>query len=346
MADTKRNVRLAIIGAVVVVVAVAVVFGARLGTRQLTSSNNTNLISIKVQTYKNCGSTAWVVADKEGFLAKEGLRLIYTGELPTPAQSLAAVLNGNNDVAIAQPNFLAIAKSNGANVTAVARNQIEPPASVDPVFRHMRFYVNPKSGIKSIADLKNYKPGQKIKIDGTLNSCNEFLFNTLLDKYGVPRNRFEWETFTDDTTVVQATSQGILDIAAIHPPYYKSADEAGLVLIDDSTDTDLGASAGAALYYFRDDYIKNNPETVAKFIKAMVAAQKWSDENPQEAIKLTAAWINVPQVAGVHYFATTSEIKESDLVPWIKDLENSGALKPGQIKPADLITTQFENVAL
>lgn len=66
----------------------------------------------------------------------------------------------------------------------------------------------------------------------------------------------------------------------------------------------------------------------------------------QVAIKLTAAWINVPEVAGVNYFATTSEIKESDLAPWIKDLEESGALKPGQIKPSDLITTQFENVAL
>jgi hypothetical protein len=54
----------------------------------------------------------------------------------------------------------------------------------------------------------------------------------------------------------------------------------------------------------------------------------------------------VPEVAGVNYFATTSEIKESDLAPWIKDLEESGALKPGQIKPSDLITTQFENVAL
>ncbi len=345
MADNKRNVRLAIIGAIVVVVAVAVVFGARLGTRQLTSSNNADLIPIKVQTYKNCASTAWVVADKKGFLAKEGIKLVYTGELPTPAQSLAAVLNGNNDVAVGQPNLLAIARSNGANVTAVARNQIEPPANVDPVFRHMRFYVNPKSGIKTVADLKNYKPGQKIKVDGTANSCNQFLFNTLLDKYGVPRNRLEWETFTNDITVVQSTSQGILDIAAIHPPYYKSSDEAGLVLIDDSTDTDLGASAGSALYFFRDDYIKNNPATISKFVKAMVAAQKWSNENPQDAIKLTADWINVPQVAGVHYFATTSEIKESDLTPWIKDLENAGALKPGQIKPADLITTQFENVA-
>lgn len=346
MADEKKkNARLAIIGVVVLILVVAVVFFARKGTTQLTSSTKADLIPINVQTYKNCASTAWVVADKKGFLENEGLKLVYTGELATPAQALAALLSGDNDVAIAQPNLLAIAKSNGAKVTAVARNQVEPPPTVDPAFRHMKFYVNPSSGVKSVADLKDYKPGQKIKIDGTTNSCNEFLFNTLLDKYGVPRDRLEWVTFTNDISVVQSTSQNILDIAAIHPPYYKSAEDAGLVLISDSTDTDLGPTAGAALYYFRDEYVKDNPETVAKFIKALVAAQKWSDENPQEAIRLTAEWINVPEVAGVHYFATTSEIEESDLVPWIKDLEDAGALKPGQIKPADLITTQFVNVA-
>ncbi|BBB89514.1 MAG TPA: ABC transporter substrate-binding protein [Methylomusa anaerophila] len=344
MTDKKRNIKLAIVGVVVLAVLVAVGFGARKGTVQLSSSDKKDLIEIRVPTYKTCASTAWVVADKKGFLEKEGLKLVYTGEL-IATQILPSVLNGNNDIGTAQPNMLAIAKAGGAAVTAVARQQIEPPANVDPVFRHMRFYANPASGIKSIADLKNYKPGQQIKTDGTTNSCNQFLFNTLLDKAGVPRDRFEWVTFTNDIAVIQSTSQGILDVAQVHPPYYKSAEDAGLVLIADSTDTGLGESAGSSLYYFKDDFIKNNPETVKKFVRAIVAAQKWSDENPQEAVKLTADWINVP-VTGVHYFATTSEIKESDLTPWIKDLENSGGLTPGQLKPSDLITREFENVAV
>jgi ABC-type nitrate/sulfonate/bicarbonate transport system substrate-binding protein len=344
MAENKKNVKFTIIGVVVLALVVAIGIGANKGTVQLTSSNNKDLIEIKIPTYKTCASTAWVVADKKGFLEKEGLKLVYTGEL-APTQVLPSVLNGNNDIGTAQPNMLAIAKAGGAAVTAVARQQIEPPTNVDPVFRHMRFYVSPTSGIKSIADLKNYKQGQKIKTDGTVNSCNQFLFNTLLDKASVPRDKFEWVTFTNDIAVIQSTSQGILDVAQIHPPYYKSAEDAGLIQIADSTDTGLGESAGSSLYYFRDEFVKSNPETVKKFIKAIVAAQKWSDENPQEAVQLTADWINVP-VTGVHYFATTSDIKESDLVPWIKDLEDSGALTAGQIKPSDLITRQFEKVAI
>jgi len=344
MADNKKSVKFKVIGVAVLALAVAIGIGAHKGTVQLASSANKDLIEIKIPTYKTCSSTAWVVADKKGFLEKEGLKLVYTGEL-APAQILPSVLNGNNDIGTAQPNLLAIAKAGGAAVTAVARQQIEPPSNIDPLFRHMRFYVSPTSGIKSVADLKNYKQGEKIKTDGTTNSCNQFLFNTLLDKANVAREKFEWVTFSNDIAVIQSTSQGILDVAQIHPPYYKSAEDAGLIKIADSTDTALGESAGSSLYYFTDEYIKKNPENVKKFIKAIVAAQKWSDENPQEAVKLTAEWINVP-VTGVHYFATTSEIKESDLIPWIKDLEDSGALAVGQIKPSDLITRQFEKVAI
>lgn len=344
MSGNKKKTKLAVAGLVFLGLAVAIVIGAHRGTVQLSSSPDKDLLEIRVPTYKTCSSTAWVVADKKGFLAKEGLKLVYTGELAAP-QVLPSVLNGNNDIGVAQPNLLAIAKAGGAQVTAVARQQVEPPADIDPVFRHMRFYVNTNSGIKTIADLKNYKAGQKITTDGTTNSCNQFLFNTLLDKAGVPRDRFEWVTFTNDIAVIQSTSQGILDVAEIHPPYYKSAEDAGLVLIADSTDTNLGESAGASLYYFKDDFIKKNPETVKKFIRAIVAAQKWSNDHPEEAIQLTQDWINVP-VTGVHFFAITSEIKESDLAPWIKDLEDSGALSPGQIKPADLITHEFEGAAL
>lgn len=344
MPEIKKNVKFIVIGVVALVLVVAIVVVARKGTVQLTSSSRQDLVEIKVPTYKICASTVWVVADKKGFLEKEGLKMVYTGELVS-TQILPSVLNGDNDVAAAQPNVLAVAIAGGAKLTAVARNQVEPAPEVDPVFRHMRWYVSPTSGINSIADLKDYKPGEKIKVDGTVNSCSQVLFNFLLDKAGVPRDRIEFVTFNNDIAVVQSTSQGNLDVAGIHPPYYKSAEDAGLKLIADSTDTGLGEAAGASLYYFRDDFIKDNPETVEKFIKGIVAAQRWSNENPEEAIALTAEWINVP-VTGVHYFATTSEIKESDLTPWLKDLEDTGALKPGEINPEDMITHEFEKVAL
>jgi ABC-type nitrate/sulfonate/bicarbonate transport system substrate-binding protein len=280
------------------------------------------------------------VADKKGFAAREGIKLVMTGEL-VPTQVLPSVLNGNNDVGLAQPNLLAIAKAGGAKVTAVARNQVEPPASADPKLRHMRWYASPQSGVKSVADLKNYKTGQKLKSDGTQNSCNEFLFNVLLDRAGIPRERMEWVTFTNDIAVIQSASQGIIDVAGIHPPYYKSAEDAGLILIADSTGTGLGETAGASLFYMRDDFIAQHPDTVKRFVRAMLAAQKWSNDHPREAIAMTKDWIKVP-VTGVHYFNTDAKTDEKSFIPWLADLEKTGALKVGQIKPSDLITHRFE----
>lgn len=298
------------------------------------------LIPIRTQTYKTCTATPWIIADKKGFLEKEGLKLVFTGELGTN-QLLPSILNGNNDVGGAQPNYIAVAKAGGARITAVSRSQIEPEPELDPKLRHMRWYVNPNSRIKSIADLKNYKPKEKLKTNGTENSCSTFLLNTLFDKFGVSRDRFEWVTLSTDVQAIQSVSQGIIEVAGVHPPYYKSAEDAGLLLIADSADTDLGETAGASLYYFTDEYIKKNPETVKKFVKAMAEAQKYANEHPEEAQELTEAFIGVP-VTGVHYYTTSTKTPEQSLIPWIADLEKSGALKPGQIKPSDIITHQFE----
>ncbi len=364
MAERKKAIQLAVTGVIAAALIAAVGIGAWKGrTREQSPSEmlaekgkqnestpasaavaataeKKELIPVRTQTFKSCSSTPWIVADQKGFMEKEGLKLVFTGELGTN-QLLPSILNGNNDVGTAQPNYIAVAKSGGARITAVSRGQVEPAPELDPKLRHMRWYVNPKSGIKTFADLKNYKPKEKLKTNGTENSCNTFLLNTLADKFGVGRDRFEWVVLSTDVQGIQSVSQGILDIVGVHPPYYKSADDAGLLQIADSADTQLGETAGASLYYFTEDFIKKNPETVEKFVRAMAAAQKWSNENPDEAQKLTEAFIGVP-VTGVHYYTTSTKTTEESLIPWIQDLEKSGALQKGQIKPSDLITHQFE----
>jgi hypothetical protein len=62
--------------------------------------------------------------------------------------------------------------------------------------------------------------------------------------------------FDTDQAALQAVEQGSLDIAVVHPPFYKLAADSGLTLIGDSSDSGLGEAAGLYLYYFTDDYIK------------------------------------------------------------------------------------------
>ena len=106
--------------------------------------------------------------------------------------------------------------------------------------------------------------------------------------------------------------------------------------IADSLDAGLGVSGGVGYYYFTTDFIEKNPEIVQKFARAMVKGQRWANEHPEEARKMTEDWIKVP-VNATHYYAADSEISEDLVVPWIEDLENAGVIPKGKVKVADLV---------
>jgi ABC-type nitrate/sulfonate/bicarbonate transport system substrate-binding protein len=299
------------------------------------------LIPIKTNSKLTCTATPYVVADKKGFFAEEGLVIKYTGELGEGQTLLPTILNGTNDIGEAHPNAFATYVNEGAEVKAVTLNIVDPPADVDPKFRHMRFYVSPASGIRSLEDLKTYKNGGTISISGRAPSCSTFLANKIFDHNKLGRERIEFVSFASDTAALQATEQGTLDIAFVHPPFYLVAEQAGLVQIADSYDTGLGAAAGTYIYYFSDEFISKNPEVVQKFVNAIKKAQNWANENPEEAMSLTADHIS-KEVNAVHYYYTGDGFPEEFIIPWIEDLEDEGVLEKGAVRVDDLVTYQFE----
>jgi len=304
------------------------------------AEDNANLIPIKTYTRKNCTSTPVLVADTKGFFKEQGLRLVFTGELKS-TEILPSVLNGNNDFAETHPNALATYVAGGAPIKAVGRAIIEPGPEVDPKFRHMRWFVRSDSGIKSWEDLVNYKKGQKLNHNGLAPSCTTFLASTIFDKYGIGRDRLNFINFDTDQAALQALEQGNIDIAAVHPPLYKLAEESGLTLIGDSSDSGLGEAAGVYLYYFTEAFIKEKPEIVLRFAKAMQKAQVWANQNPEEAAKITADFIGSNGNAS-HWYAASTVMVEEQLKPWVDDLVANGKLREGQIKISDLLTHEFE----
>ncbi|MDA8235106.1 MAG: ABC transporter substrate-binding protein [Clostridia bacterium] len=303
-------------------------------------STDEGLLEVRTWTRKDCSLAPWLVTDKLGYFKEEGIKLVFTGEIQ-PNQGIPSILNGNNDVSSAHPNNLAVAVAGGAKLRGVARAGIEPDEKVDPKFRHMWWFVNPEKypNVKSLTDLKNIKGKLKFSTI-TTNICSDFLAYTLADKYRLPREKIEWVTMPD-IQAIQAVKQGLVDVAGVHPPFYKGMQDAGQVKIADSTETGLGASAGVGYYYFTDDYIKKNPDAVKRFVRAIKRGQKWANANPDQAAKWTEEAIGVP-VTGNHYYAENSTIIESEIDPWLIELEKSGVIPKGKLKPADLITHEFE----
>ena len=342
MANAK-TIKKILVGIVGLAIVGSIAYGANLGNKQATAGQDAStnsedgLIPIRTVSQTACGSTPWVVADLKGFFKEEGLKIVYTGDTQAN-QIIPSILNGNNDVSNAHPNSLAVAIAGGAKIKGVVTAGIDPTPDKDPKLRHMNWYINPKvsPGIKSFADLNSLQGQVKFSII-TNNQCSDFLANNIADHNKVPRDKIEWVTMPD-VQAVQALKQGLVTVSGVHPPYYKSMEEAGMLKIADSLDAGFGVGGGIGYYYFTTDYIEKNPENVKKFARAIVKAQKWANDNPEEARKMTEDWIKVP-VNATHYYAAGLDNAPELVLPWIQDLENSGVIPKGKVTASDLLYT-------
>ncbi|WP_378953681.1 ABC transporter substrate-binding protein [Pelosinus sp. sgz500959] len=340
MANAKA-IKKILAGIVGLAVVGAIAYGANVGNQQAAAGQNgkakseDGLFPIRTVSQTACGSTPWIVTDQLGFFKEEGLKIVYTGDTQ-PNQIVPSILNGNNDVSSAHPNSLAVAIAGGAKIKGVVEAGIDPAPDQDPKLRHMNWYINPNvtPGIKSFADL-NKLPGQVKFSLITTNQCSDFLANNIADHNQFPRQKIEWVTMPD-VQAVQALKQGLVGVSGVHPPFYKSMEEAGMVKIADSLDAGLGVGGGIGYYYFTIDFIEKNPEIVKKFARAIIKGQKWANDHPEEARKMTEDWIKVP-VNATHYYATGTEITPELVRPWIEDLENAGVIPKGKVKPEDLL---------
>jgi len=339
----KAGKKIAVIGVVLGGVVAAALLALGKGHTKgpaVAGSPGKELFPIKTITRKDCSLAPWLVAEKLGFFTEEGIRIVYTGETQD-ALIIPSILRGDNDVWGAHPNTIAVAKAGGAGITGVFRGGIDPPPDLSPRLRHMFWYVNPTKypNVKSFADLKNLEGKLKFSTI-TANICTDFLTNRILDGNGIPRDKVEWVTMPD-IQAVQALKQGLVDVAGVHPPFYTPMDNSGARKIADSAEVGLGPAAGGTYTYFRDDFITKHPQVVKGFIRAMGRSGAWINAHPELAAKWTSEVIGVP-VTGNHYHAPSNEVIESEIEPWIRDLEEHKVIPPGKIKPSDLVTHQFE----
>lgn len=297
------------------------------------------LKEVKTWTRKDCTLAPFLVADKLGYFKEQGIKIVYTGETQPP-QRVASILNGNNDVGSAHPNTLAIARAGGAEIKGVVRSIIEPPASIlDIHLQHMWWVSNKNGPIKKIEDIKNAKG--KVKI-GTLlrNACIDYLTNKIIAKYNIPKDKIEWITMPDNEQVL-ALKKGLIDIATPHPPFYKATEDTGIANILITSRQVGGENAGTYTYYFSDKFIKEHPAEVKAFVIAIKKAERWINDNKEQANKWVEAEIGVPVTAN-HYYSPTGEIIDKDIQEWIDGSEASGAIPKGKIKVSDIITHDFD----
>jgi ABC-type nitrate/sulfonate/bicarbonate transport system substrate-binding protein len=304
------------------------------------SPNPGNLPVVKTWTRLDCTAAPVIVAEKLGFFTDAGIHVVYTGETGVPLR-IASIIKGDNDMGDAHPNELAIARANGATVRGFVRSIVEPPNYIrDKHLSHM-WWVSDKTGpIKTLSNIKDY-PG-KVKIQFiTRNACMDFVNDKILQKYGIPRDKLEYVTMPDIEGIL-SLKKGLIQIAVIHPPFYKTFEEwSNGNLLATSRDF-AGENGGTYLYYTSDRFLKEHPKEVIAFTEAIKKAERWINRNPKQAADWTAEEIGVPVNAN-HFYAEDARINDKHIQEWIDSAVKSGVIEDKSVKVSDVVTHDFEN---
>lgn len=289
-------------------------------------------IEVKVPTLTS-GSPI-IIADELGFFKEEGIKIKYVGSIPSGNQ-IQSVITGDIDFTVGNhADRIIEARSKGIKVKIILA-QSETTKDMP----HMTWFVPINSSIKTAQDLK----GKKIASVYITGGCPITNLREYLKKNGMELKDVNTVLMPDEMQEA-ALSQGLIDVASIHAP------KSGLLINTGKarvlfSDFDTFGTLGGNNYATSEKQIKENPEKVKRFSNAIVKAQKWTNENHDEADKIFARVLDIkPELTKyftrIHYSSTGIE-RDERIQIWIDALVTEGEIKEGQIKASDIYTNEF-----
>jgi NitT/TauT family transport system substrate-binding protein len=214
----------------------------------------------------------WLAQDK-GFFKDEGLDVDIT-VIEDSAQRKAAVLNGRIDGLGDTTDLLVLSRAE--NIPSIAVMQIDQSNGADGILS--------TDNIHSIADLK----GQKVAVQK--NFVSESFLYYLLQKNGLTPKDVKIVDMEAGTAGAAFVS-GSVDIAVTFEPWMsKAKDRRGGKILISSKEADGVISD---ILTIREDYLKEHPEAVKKFMRSWFKALDYWKSNPEEANNIMAKHYNL-----------------------------------------------------
>ncbi|MFB5285289.1 MULTISPECIES: ABC transporter substrate-binding protein [Peribacillus] len=209
------------------------------------------------------------------------------------------------------------------------------------------------SPIKSAKDFIGKKVGMNI-----LGAHFEFVLKDYLRQGGLTEDEIKQVTPVVIPMVnsEQALRSKQVDVVLVNSlPKDLLIERGGVVEIFKDTDV-YNTEFTAGDYFFSQDYIEENPDTVKQFTEGVAKAIEWARTTPREEVtarfeKILAARGEDEMIPSLKYWKSTGIAEEGGLIndaeydTWIKWLEKNGELKEGQVKAADLYTNEFNPYA-
>jgi len=352
MVDTKIK---KIAAAVIIVIAVIGIAGIALQnktTSQEDASTNKNpasakeevkasaqkeVVTLKVGGYgEPDGIIAPQIAEELGYY--DGQIHIENAYIPALAEAATALVTGDVDVTT-HTTWLSIVRlyAKGAKIKGVA-------LSHGPSANSSGLLVLADSPIRSAKDLKGKKLG-----GGTgLTSPGQSFY--LLTYYYLKNANLSIKKDVELITIPSGQEDLVLQTKQVDAVWgsYKTIGrlrargiETRLLFTPDDAVKDWHHCG----FIVTEKFIKENPELLKVLVPGFVKGLDWERDNPDKAKELHIAKGKKPEEVRKYYLPTDIRkhalIEDKDLQVAIDYLVDIGELKPGQIKPSDIYTNEF-----
>ncbi|MDR1872791.1 MAG: ABC transporter substrate-binding protein [Deltaproteobacteria bacterium] len=204
-----------------------------------------------------------------------------------------------------------------------------------------KLLVKPDSGIKTLADLK----GKKIGVPSLTSSPIMFSRRGLAQagvKVGDKDSEVEFIVFSS-AELPLALEKGAIDALASTDPVASIAarDYKLTILLDSARDKPFSDQYCCAAYV-SESLATKDPETAAKYTRAMQKAAAWIQKNPDETAKLQ---VELKYVAGDPIF-NASVLKTFRYIPSVSGAYNAFGITAGELKNIGILGAKVDVEAL
>ncbi|MFC7406451.1 ABC transporter substrate-binding protein [Georgenia alba] len=242
------------------------------------------------------------IAVEEGFFEDEGLT-VEINQASGGAAQIAAMVAGDIDITFSNHVSVLEARAQGLPLQLVRENNRSGPQGI---------YAMPDSGIAAPGDLE----GTTIAVN-SLGNVQELTARAVLESHGVPRDGFEVVEMPPQD-MPAALSQGHVDAAWLVEPFLTQASEdlgaVRVVSAFEGPTEDLPVAGWSAT----EQYVQENPGTVAAFVRAMDEGMRVAEEQPERIAEIIPTYTSIsPELAGRLQppgLSVTSDLSDMDML--------------------------------
>jgi NitT/TauT family transport system substrate-binding protein len=302
------------------------------GTKPATAT--TEATKIKVAHLPIPGQALYYIAQDQGFFKDENLEVEFT-----PIKKSADVYNllqaGKADVGSA---------GTAAPLNFIAKDA--PFVIVGGVLGEGTAIVVPTNS--KITDIKGLK-GKKI---ATVRlATGDVIFKGQLAQEGLKAEDVEYVEFPSATDSLAALKSGKVDAAISWPPYSDAAVKSGEIKIL-KWSGDLAPGHTCCRVVFNKDFAGKNPEAVTKFLKALIKAQKFFNENSDKSLDIVATALKVEKdtiratLVDEKTSLITADPNKHAVTDFYHNMQTVGYLKADAKSPEENIDVTYYKKAL